>query len=186
METEFRVVTQEAVSRNVRSIKSTRKSSYKKYTPKRGFQIAKYSNETGCSAAVQEFKLLLPELNENKVHGFWKKNLDQTKLVEKRNRSSPKSIVNLQRGRPLLPDNDIDENVSKYITVLGYKVGQATFSIVIAVAKVLIEKGNNKSLKVLMFGNDGVQSLLRRMGFKKRAATTGKVIIPDGAWKKPN
>ena len=95
------------------------------------------------------------------------------KLVETSNRSRAKSIVNLQRARPQLLDNDIDENVSKYIVVLRYKVGQATFSIVIALAKVLIEKGNDKSLKVLIFGNDWAQSLLRRMGFKKSAATTG-------------
>ena len=47
-----RSLTQGAVNRNVKAIKSTRKSRYTKYTSKRRFQIAKYANETGCSAAV--------------------------------------------------------------------------------------------------------------------------------------
>ena len=64
--------------------------------------------------------------------------------------------------------------------------GQATFLIAIAIAKTLIKQGDNESLKVLKFGKDWVQSLSRRMRFKKRAATTGKVIIPEGARKKPN
>ena len=36
------------------------------------------------------------------------------KLAEKRSRSLEKSIVNLQRGRPLLLGNDIDEKARKY------------------------------------------------------------------------
>ena len=98
------------------------------------------------------------------------------KLVEKRNRSGETSIVNLQRVRPLLLGNGIDENV-RYMMTLRYKEGQATFSIAIAVAKALITKGNKENLKVLKFGKDWAQSLFRRMGFKKRAATTGKVIV---------
>ena len=50
--TGFGAVTQGAVNRNVRSIKSTRKSSYTKYLSKHRFQIAKYANEIGSSAAV--------------------------------------------------------------------------------------------------------------------------------------
>ena len=74
------------------------------------------------------------------------------KLAEKRSRSPEKSIVNLQRGRPLLLGNDIDEKVRKYIMTLRYKVGQ--------------EQGDNESLKVLKFGKDWAQSLFRQMGFK--------------------
>ena len=182
-ETGFGVVTQGAVNRNVKSIKSTRKSSYTKYTSKCRFQVAKYANETGSSAAVRKFKSQFPDLNESTVFGFWKTYLAQMKLAEKRSRSPEKSIVNLQRGRPLLLGNDIDEKVRKYIMTLRYKGGQAAFSIAIAVAKTLIERGDNKSLKVLKFGKDWAQSLFRRMGFKKRAATTGKVVIPEGARK---
>ena len=124
-----------------------------------------------------------PDLNESTVRGFRKKYLAQMKLAEKRSRSPEKSIVNLQRGRPLLLGNDIDEKVRKYIMTLRFKGRQATFSIAIVVAKALIEQGDSKSLKVLKFGKNWAQSLFRRMGSKKRAATTGKVIIPAGAQK---
>ena len=52
-----------------------------------------------------------------------------------------------------------------------------------AVPKALIEKDDHESLKVLKFGKDWTQSFFRRMVFKKRAATTGKVIIPEDARK---
>lgn len=36
---------------------------------------------------------------------------------------------------------------------------------------------------MVKFGKDWAQSFFHRMGFKKRSATTGKVIIPEGARK---
>ena len=139
--------------------------------------------ETGCSAAVRNFKSLFPGLNKSTVRGFQKKYLPQMKLTEKRSRSPEKSIVKLQRGRPLPLGNDIDENMRKYIMTFRYNGGQATFSIAIAVAKALIKQCDNKSLKILRFGKDWAQSLFRGMSFKKRAVTTGEVIISEGAQK---
>ena len=80
----FGIVTQGGVNRNVRSIKSTRKSSYTKYTSKHCFQIVKYANKTFCSVAARKFKSLFADLNEIMVRGFQKKYLDQVKLSEKR------------------------------------------------------------------------------------------------------
>ena len=121
METGFSLVTQVVVNRNVRSIKYTQKSSYKKYASNYCFQIAKYANETGYSGAVQKFKSLFPDLNGSTVRRLQKKYLDQMKLAEKRSRSPEKSIVNSQRGRPLLLGNDIDEKVRKYIVLHATK-----------------------------------------------------------------
>ena len=131
------------------------------------FSYCKKPNETGCKPAARKFKSLFRDLNESTVRGFRKKYL---KLAEKRNRSPEKLIVNLQHGRPLLLGNDIDKKVRKYIMTLRSKGGKLIFSI--AIAKALIEQGDNKSLKVLKFGKDWTQSLFRRMGFKKRDITT--------------
>ena len=185
-ETRFGVAKEGAVNNLLRSIKSTRKSSYKTYSSKRRFQIAKYANETGRSAAVRKFKLLFPDSKENTIRGFRKKYLDQMKLAEKRNRSPERLIVNMQRGRPLLLGNNIDEKVRKCVMTIRYKGGQATFSTAIAVAKAFIEQGDNESLKVLKFGKHCARNFFRQLNFGKCAATTGKVIIPDGAWKNPN
>ena len=92
----FGIVAQGTVITNVRSIKSRRKNSYKRYASRRLFQIVKYANETGCSAAVRKFKSLFPDLHESMAHGFSEKILDQLKLAEKRNRLLKKLIVNLQ------------------------------------------------------------------------------------------
>ena len=43
------------------------------------------------------------------------------KLADKREKSPEKTIVTLQRGRPLLLGKKIDEKVRKYLLVLRYK-----------------------------------------------------------------
>ena len=57
--------------------------------------------------------------------------------------------------------------------------GRVTYAITIATAKVLIQRSNHKSS--INPGLTWAQSLFRRMGFRKRAARTGKVAIPLGA-----
>ena len=132
-------------------------------------------NETGTKSAVRKFKGRFPKLT---VRSFKKKYLDQ---VKNQSFSTSESITVLRRRRPLLLGSEIDEKVRKFIISLRYRGGQATFSIAIAVANALIQQSSNESLKILQLGKDWAQSMFRRMGFKKRAAATGKVTIPDGA-----
>lgn len=175
-------VSYQAVASSIDSIKPSR-SSYKKYTPKDRYRIGKYASETGSTAAVRKFKDKFPKLNESTVREFRKKYQDQLKAAEKIGSAPDKELIPLPRGRPLLLGADIDEKVRKFIMALRYRGGQATFSIAIAVAKALIDTGNDEGLKVIQFGKDWAQSFYRRMGFQKRAATTGKVTIPEGARK---
>ena len=56
--------------------------------------------------------------------------------------------------------------------------------VVVAVAKALVEKSSDESLKVLDLDNlSWTKSLFARMGFVKRACTTTQSEIPKGAWK---
>ena len=64
---------------------------------------------------------------------------------------------------------------------LRNREGKVTFAIAIGTANALIERSNDESVRSIQVGKNGAQSLFRRMGFKKRAASTGKVIIPEGA-----
>ena len=68
------------------------------------------------------------------------------------------------------------------LIALRYR-GHVNFTIAIAVAKALTRRSGEEGLRLVDFGEGWAQSLSRRMGFKKRAATTGKVTIPDGARK---
>ena len=167
-EATFCVVTHGAVNKNVRMIKSTWRTT---------LQIAKYCNKTGYSAAVGKFKSLLPDLNESTVCGFRKKYLHLIKLGEKRNRSLD---IHPTTWKATTSRQWHWRKSDKSYNDFKLKGGQATFAIAIVVAKSLKEQRDNESLTALKFGNDWTQSLFRWMGFKKRAATIEKVIMPEG------
>ena len=91
-----------------------------------------------------------------------------------------KGIDAQRRGRKLKQGNELDEKVSLFLHALWNRGGQVTFAIAIGTANALIERSNDESMRSIQVGKNWAQSLFRRMGFKK-AATTGKVIIPEGA-----
>lgn len=166
------------------SNKSSLRSSYKKYSPKDRYLIGKYSNEHGSAAATRKFKPSYPNLNESTVRGFQKMYREKLRSAIKNGTTVEKELGgDIRRGRPLLLGPRIDEDVRKFLLALRYRGGRISFSIAVAVAKALIERSDEEGLKLIEFGRDWAQSLFRRMGFKKRAATTGKVTIPEGARK---
>ena len=95
------------------------------------------------------------------------------KLADKRDEYE-QTVVTLQRG----------EKVRKYLMALRYKGGQTTISIAISVAKARVNHSSEENLKLLKFGKEWAQSLFRRMSFKRRAASAGKVRISKGTRKK--
>ena len=177
------VVSDEVVVSAVRAVTLPIRTTYRKYSLRDRYIIGKYANETGSTAAVRKFRSKFPNLNESSAREFRKKYLDELKSASKNNRSPQKSILPLPRGRPLLLGVKIDEGVRKFLSALRYHGGRTTFSVVVAVAKALVQKSDDNGLKILQFGKNWAQSLFRRMGFKKELPLTGKVIIPEGARK---
>ena len=162
-----------AVSATKSQSNSRARTSYNVYTPKDRYQIGKYSSEIPA-ATVRKF-------NESTARGFQKKYIEKLRSIVRTGRSPEKEIGgDLRRGRPLLLGSEIDEKVRKFLLAIRYRGGQVSFSTAIAVATALIQRSNNEGLKLIEFGKDWVQSLFRRIGFKKRAATTGKFTIPVG------
>ena len=163
----------------------SKRSSYVKYTENERFMIGKYSNENGSAAATRKFRTRFPNLNESTVRGFQKKYRAKLHEAAKQGKSIEKKGLggDIKRGRPLLLGPIIDEDVRKFVSALRFRGGRVSFSIAIAAAKVLVERKGDEGLRMVKFGKDWAQSLFRRMGFKKRSATTGKVIIPEGARK---
>ena len=174
-ETGFGVVTQGAFNWYVRSNKSTRKSSYEKYTSKRCFQIAKYASETTEIAVPwfkREYRLWIPEKIPRPDENCW----EEEQICWKTDSQLATWKVTTSKQWHWWKSEKIYCDFT-----LHRKTGN--FSIEITVAKALIEKDDHESLKVLKLRKDWAQSFFRRMGFKKRAATTGKVIIFEG-WRK--
>ena len=87
----------------------------------------------------------------------------------------------LPRGRPLLLGS-LDQMVQKFLLVLQSRDGLITSVIAVSVAKALIARNTHlMSDHIDLDSSSWVKSLFRRMSFKKRMKTTGKIKIPDGA-----
>lgn len=87
------------------------------------------------------------------------------------------------RGNPLMVWPVIDERVRKFMVSLYKKRGHVRRSIAATNAMVLQSRTDDESLKNMVVSSTWGRSLLQRIGFWKRAATTGKVEIPESAKK---
>ena len=89
----------------------------------------------------------------------------------------------MKRGRPLLLGN-LDETVKKFLIALRKKGGVINTVVANATAKALISKSENEHLKAIdLKSSSWAKSLFKRMGFVKRACTTGRPEIPAGTGK---
>ena len=89
----------------------------------------------------------------------------------------------LPRGRPLLLGS-LDQMVQKFLLALRSRGGLITSVVVVSVSKALIARNPHLMLDHIDLDSSSCEkNLFRRMGFKKRMKTTGKIEIPNGAKK---
>ena len=78
----------------------------------------------------------------------------------------------------------VDEKVQNFLLALRHKGGVVNTVVAIAAAKALISKSDEEHLKLIDLERTfWAKSLFKRMGFTKRAATTGRPEITEGARK---
>ena len=77
--------------------------------------------------------------------------------------------------------DEIDKNVQLYIQQLSQRGGVISRSIAVSIATVLLER--DKSLGKIKITETLAKSLLKRMGFVRRAKTSSIVEIQEGARK---
>ena len=155
----------------------------KKFTDKDRYIIGKYASENGTAAAQRKFKLSHKNLGESTIRTFKKKYETMIKNARINKETPQKRIVAKKRGRPVLL-REIDEMVQRFLEALRKKGGVVNAVVARSVAKALVKSSGKKDLEVLdLDGRWWIQSLFRRMGFVRRAATTSKVEIPEGAKK---
>ena len=90
-------------------------------------------------------------------------------------------ITNLTQGRPLMTGPVIDKKVQKYLMALFKKGGRISYGIASTTANVLLSRGEGLSFKNIKTTTMWGCSILQRLGFRRRVATTGKVEEPEGA-----
>ena len=142
--------------------------------------IGKYAAIHGTAAALRKFKKLFPHYRhtESTVRAMLEKYHRIVKFPSSSSSSSSsspmKNVTSLKRGRPLL-FGSLDEKVQKCLVVLRSKGGVVNTIAAAAVAKAVIEKCSDVSLKVLDLNNSSwAKSLFVRMGFVKRSCTTSR------------
>ena len=151
------------------------------------YTIGKYAAIQGTAAALRKFKKLLSHyrLHESSVRA---KRENYYRIVKSASLSSSssspiKKLTLLKIGRPLLLGS-LDEKVQKLLVALRSKGGVVNTIVVVTLAKALMEKSSDASLKVLDLDNSSLaKSLFVIMDFFKRACTTSRPEIPEGALK---
>ena len=170
-----------SVKEKLSSATKDKRCKYNKFKDEDRYTIGKYAPIHGTVAALRKFKKLFPHyrLTESTVRAMREK---YHRIVKSPSSSSPiKNITSLKRDRPLLLGS-LDEKVQTFLVALRSKGGVVNTIVAVAVAKALIEKSSDESLKVLDLDNSSWEkSLFVRMGFVKRACTTARAEIPEGA-----
>ena len=99
------------------------------------------------------------------------------------NRAPTEDTTNLIRDKPLMDGPVIDEKVRKFLMVLSEKVGHISYGIASTTKNVLLSRSEDLYLKNIKTTPIWGRSILQRLRFQRRVATSGKLEIPEAAKK---
>ena len=102
--------------------------------------------------------------------------------AKRQGRAKPTSIPLKPQGRQLLL-GELDGLVQQYILAASNRGNVISRNIAVSAAKVIMERYPRLIGSVDIESSHWAQSLFRRMGFRRRQATTSKLEIPEGALK---
>ena len=154
---------------------------YMKFSPEQKAQIARYAMESGNKRAIWRYSNDWGiDLKESTVRSWKSKYKDE---VRKRKPTEPlpiKALPNYKQGRPLLLGEKLDTAVKAYVENIRKLGGVVNTAIVLGGAEAIIANKDRSLVDTLAPGKDWAKSLLTRMGFVKRKATTkAKVPVKD-------
>ena len=183
MESGLGVMDYRACSETSTNITSNRLKNYRKWSEKERYEIGKYAAIHGSRAAERKFYTKEKPLSESNVRRFSKLYKEEISKARKNNRDVNRNLSILPHERPLLLGS-LDQMVQRFLLSLRRTGGLVSSAIAISAAKALIARNPQYNLSHIdLDSSQWGQSLFRRMGFKKRMRTTGKVEIPEGARK---
>ena len=152
-----------------------------KFSPEQKAQVARYAMESGNKRAIVRYsKQWGVDLKESTVR-TWKSKYNEE--LRKRKPTEPlpiKALPNRKQGRPLLLGEELDTAVKAYVENIRKLGGVVNTAIVLGGAEAIIANKDRTLVNILAPGKDWAKSLLSRMGFVKRKATTkAKVSVKD-------
>ena len=154
-----------------RSIVIERKQKYLHFTPVARASIAKHDAQCENTAAVKHFAKVFSTLGESTVHLFMK----QADLKKVESEAKTTQLAKKKRRRQL-SHRKVDEKVQQYIGALRKAGTPINARVVLAATEGIVQATD----LTLLFDNGGriklslnwTYSLLKRMGYVKRKATT--------------
>ena len=177
----FGEIDHEIIEREINNLSSKRQP-YVKYSPEERYKIGKYASENGPIATVRKFQQRFPNMNESTARTF-RKRYESDLADAKRQGKTPSTSLPLKpQGRPFLL-GEIDEMVQRYTLAASNRGSVITQGVAISTAKALMTRNPHLIGNVDVESSHSAQSLYRRMGFRRRQATTSKLEIPEGALK---
>ena len=148
----------------------------------KSYTIRRYASENGPIATVRKFQQRFPNMNESTARTF-RKRYESDLADAKRQVKTPSTSLPLKpQGRPFLL-GEINEMVQRYILGASNRGSVITREVAVSTAKALMKRNPHLIGNVDIESSYWAQSLYRRMGFRRRQATTSKLEIPEGAFK---
>ena len=163
-------IDRDAIDREIQTSTSKRKP-YTKYSADERFKTGKYASENGPIAAVRKFEKQFPNLNENTARTFKKKYESELDDAKRQGTAKPTSIPLKPQGRPRFL-GELDGLVQQYILAASNRGNVISRNIAVSAAKVIMERYPRLIGSVDIESSHWAQSLFRRMGFRRRQATT--------------
>ena len=135
--------------------------------------------------ASRHFQAEFPDLKESTIRNF--KKAYKEHLAYQRKQLHPKPVIEIltrPRGRPPLL-LEVDAKLLSLLKAIRSKGGVINIHVVRAAAKALIDTADermSRQLSNIDLPRSWVQSVYRRMGMKRRMATTSRPPVPQGLY----
>ena len=163
---------------------SNRPKNYRKWLEKERYEIGKYVAICGSRAAERKFHIKEKPLSKGNARRFSKLYIEEISKVKRSNLDVNRNLSVLPCGRPLLLGSLAHQMVQRFLLSLQRTGRLVSSAVTISAAKALIAWNPHYNLSDINLDcSHWAQSLFRRMRFKKRMRTTGKIEIPEGARK---
>ena len=167
----------------VRTINQPKKrGQYKQYSATTRAEIGKYASQNGVAKAARYFSRKFAfAVSETTVRSIRNAYIESLKRKGRGDSDEDEEDITLplkKRGRPLLLSQQLDTKVQSYLTKLREGGGAVSARIVMAAARGILLKCDRS--KLVEFGGHvelsrhWAHSLLKRMNFVQRKATTAK------------
>ena len=155
---------------------------YEKFSPELRFQIGKHAAENGV-AATMRFYAKKFVLKESSVR-TWKNAYTREIRSMRGDITALKTLPEKKRGRPYLLGEELDKQVRAYVTSLRSNGAVVNTAIVMSCAEGIVKSHDSNLLASngghILLTKDWGKSILRRMGFvKRRASTKAKVSVQN-------